>query len=53
MQKEHGDLNIVYWDQMCPKHLMFVDEKSGRKELYFGGFHVNGEEYSAATQIAI
>lgn len=51
IQKEHGDLKITYWDQnqaikMLPKHLMYVDENSGRKELYFGGFHVSGEEYS-------
>ena len=46
LQEQHGNLPVVYWDQhiavkMNPEHLVAVADRT----LYFGGFHVNGDEF--------
>lgn len=58
IQAEHGDLDIVYWDQFSAckmnPHVMVrvcnsdsADEKQQqqqqKKTVYFGGFHVNAD----------
>lgn len=47
IKNEHGDLNIIYWDQdMAVKFKNFDDAIIlNNNSLLFGGFHNNGTEF--------
>ena len=55
LQKEHGNLPVVYWDQFhfCkytkPLDVVSVDTTQDEKHLLFGGFHANANDFLAMT----